>query len=279
MKFSHPFIQLFILLGLAIFTAAHVHPSPPPAPPKIISNCPLWSSPSPPKTYGNGKIIDISHQIRGGLPQYGSNVTSDFSYLQFWNVFWKGDNQTKPKTQNFGLIIPAHTSTHVDAPSHVIREYEKACLGVDTLDLETLIGPALLVDVPRDKNITAEVMQQLRIPRGVKRVLFRTSNTDRQLMWKPFESNYTGFTVDGAEWLVKNTDIKLIGIDYLSVAIGSRAEQVVPPHVVLLKNRDIIPVEALNLYGIPAGEYDISCLPIRLLGADGAPTRCVLIKK
>ena len=31
-------------------------------------------------------------------------------------------------------------------------------------------------------------------------------------MWKKeFDSSYAGFTTDGAEWLVKNTDIKLIG--------------------------------------------------------------------
>lgn len=62
-------------------------------------------------------------------------------------------------------------------------------------------GPSLLVDVPRDQNITgmiyfeqlhwcwvliisiifvaAEVMEALRIPKGVSRVLFRTLNTDR----------------------------------------------------------------------------------------------------
>lgn len=28
---------------------------------------------------------------------------------------------------------------------------------------------------------------------------------------KEFDSNYVGFTVDGAKWLVENTDIKLVG--------------------------------------------------------------------
>ncbi|MCI03830.1 kynurenine formamidase-like, partial [Trifolium medium] len=40
------------------------------------------------------------------------------------------------------------------------------------------IGLTLLVDVPRISNITAEVMKSLNIPKGVKRVLFRTLNTD-----------------------------------------------------------------------------------------------------
>nr|POE94799.1 hypothetical protein CFP56_77831 [Quercus suber] len=41
----------------------------------------------------------------------------------------------------------------------------------------------------------------------------------RQLMWKKeFATDYVGFTKDGAEWLVENTDIKLVGVDYLNVA-------------------------------------------------------------
>ena len=35
----------------------------------------------------------------------------------------------------------------------------------------------LLVDVPASSNITADVMRELAIPRGVRRVLFRTGNT------------------------------------------------------------------------------------------------------
>lgn len=75
-----------------------------------------------------------------------------------------------------------------------------------------LTGPALLVDIPRDKNLTAEVMISLHIPEGVKRVLFRTLNTDRRLMWKKkLDSSFVGFMKDGAQWLVVNTDIKFVG--------------------------------------------------------------------
>ncbi|MCO5571106.1 hypothetical protein L7F22_024838 [Adiantum nelumboides] len=56
-------------------------------------------------------------------------------------------------------------------------------------------------------------MQALHIPNGVERVLFRTLNTDRRLMWKrQFDSSYVGFTSEGAEWLRDNTKIKLVGV-------------------------------------------------------------------
>ncbi|KAI7747010.1 hypothetical protein M8C21_012661 [Ambrosia artemisiifolia] len=137
-------------------------------------------------------------------------------------------------------------------------------------------SPALLVDVPRDKNITAEVMKSLNIPKGVKRVLFRTLNTDRRLMWKKqFDTSYVGFMKDGAQWLKDNTGIKLVGIDYLSVAAY---DDLIPSHLVFLENRDIILVEGLKLEDIEAGIYNVHCLPLRLLGAEGSPIRCILIK-
>lgn len=41
---------------------------------------------------------------------------------------------------------------------------------------------------------------------------------------KEFDSSYAAFTSDGAEYLVQNTDIKLVGVDYLSVAISPKDE-------------------------------------------------------
>ncbi|CAN1269765.1 Cyclase-like protein 1 [Linum perenne] len=67
----------------------------------------------------------------------------------------------------------------------------------------------------------------------------------------------------------------LNGIDYLSVSIVDDAASV---HRTFLKGRDIIPVEGMNLDNVEAGEYDVHCLPLRLIGADGTPSRCIVIK-
>lgn len=37
-------------------------------------------------------------------------------------------------------------------------------------------------------------------------------------------------------------------------------------------------MEALKLDGVPPGLYIVHCLPLRLLGAEGSPIRCILIK-
>ncbi|CAN1276710.1 Cyclase-like protein 2 [Linum perenne] len=169
-----------------------------------------------------------------------------------------------------------HTGTHIDAPSHFYQEYYDSGYDIDSLDLDVLNGPALLVDVPRNSNITAKVMKSLQIPKGTRRVLFRTLNTDRRLMFKKeFDSSFVGFMADGAQWLVDNTDIKLVGVDYLSAAAFVNAA---PSHLAFLKNREIILVEALKLDNVEAGLYNVHCLPLRLVGAEGSPARCILIK-
>jgi len=55
------------------------------------------------------------------------------------------------------LHMECHTGTHVDAPGHFNQAHFAAGLDVDTLDLEVLNGPALLVDVQRHTNITGSV--------------------------------------------------------------------------------------------------------------------------
>ncbi|KAK4437915.1 Cyclase-like protein 2 [Sesamum alatum] len=218
----------------------------------------------------NENIFDITHKFTPHTPVGGSTE----GIGQFLTLL---ESMKNGSDYNFSeMKIPVHSGTHVDAPGHMYDNYFDEGYDVDTLDLRVLNGPALLVDVPRDKNITAEVMKSLNIPKGVKRVLFRTLNTDRRLMYKKeFDTSYVGFMKDGAQWLVDNTDIKLVGIDYLSVAAF---DDLIPSHLVFLKGRDIILVEGLKLDDVQPGIYSVHCLPLRLVGAEGSPIRCILIK-
>ncbi|KAB1997444.1 hypothetical protein ES319_D12G024500v1 [Gossypium barbadense] len=221
--------------------------------------------------YGSDKIFDITHKISSQLPTFGSQK----GLGQFIWLLSSIKNGSTVNVSEFKL--GTHTGTHVDAPSHFFQKYYEQGFDVSTLSLQTLNGPALVVDVPRNKNITAEVMKSLKIPRGVHRVLFKTLNTDRRLMHKTeFASDFTGFKKDGAQWLVDNTDIKLVGLDYLSVSAYVDAA---PTHHIFLRKREIVLVEGLNLDDIKPGKYTVHCLPLRMVGADGCPTRCILIAK
>lgn len=168
------------------------------------------------------------------------------------------------------LDMGAHTGTHLDAPAHFIRGGATA----ESLSLDVLIGPALVVDARGRGHVTANVLETLVIPPGVQRLLLHTDNS---AIWQrgemAFVEQFTAITADGAQWLVDH-GIRLVGIDYLSV--GS-FDDGIPTHQILL-DAGVIAVEGLNLSAIEPGDYQLICLPIKLGGSDGAPCRAVLIE-
>ncbi len=169
------------------------------------------------------------------------------------------------------LNLSAHTGTHVDAPHHFLNDHRT----VENLALDALTGPCFVIQLPDDVDeISAEVLERVPWAEGTTRVLFGTSNSR---FWaqgeKVFQKDFVAVSEDGAQWLVAH-GVKLVGVDYLSVAPFGDSE---PTHKVLLK-AGVIVVEGLNLAQIPRGFYDLYCLPLKLLGSDGAPARVILIQ-
>lgn len=168
------------------------------------------------------------------------------------------------------LDMSAHTGTHLDAPAHFVR----GGATVESLDLATLIGPALVVDARGRGHLSAETLEGLAIPAGVRRLLFRTDNS---LRWQrgetAFAEDFIAIEPSGAAWLVER-GVRLVGIDYLSV--GS-FDDGVATHQILL-GAGVIAVEGLDLSAVEAGDYQLICLPIKIGGADGAPCRAVLMR-
>jgi arylformamidase len=166
------------------------------------------------------------------------------------------------------LALGSHTGTHIDAPRHFLRDGAP----VDAIPLERLIGPALVLDIPRDVIAIGATQLRSRDLQGIRRVLFRTRNSP--LLENPqFTPEYAALALDGAEYLLRR-GVELVGIDYLSIErFGSEDH---PVHRMLLQ-REVVIVEGLALSQVPEGRYQFICLPLRLSGLDGAPARAVLI--
>ena len=166
------------------------------------------------------------------------------------------------------LSLGVHTGTHVDAPVHFIN----GAAGVDTLPLDVLVGPALLVELATDKAVTAADLEAAHVPAGTKRVLIKTRNSS---YWAngdtTFHEDFVGVAVDAANWLVAH-NVALVGVDYLSVAPW---KQGTPTHRALLEAGTVI-IEGLNLSAIGPGVHDFCCLPLKLVDSDGAPARAII---
>jgi arylformamidase len=158
------------------------------------------------------------------------------------------------------LDLGVHSGTHVDAPFHFIDR----AAGADELPLDVLNGPCEVVEAAAlDESAVGAV------PEGAERVLFKTPNSE---LWAQDTFPETFEQLDGAaaRALVER-GVRLVGVDYLSV--GDEAA-----HRVLL-GAGVVPVEGLDLRGVAPGSYELHCLPLRLVGSDGAPARAILIRR
>lgn len=167
------------------------------------------------------------------------------------------------------LDTGVHFGTHLDAPCHFI-EGAKA---VDELDMNVLVGPCVVAEVPEAMEIGPAQLAALDVPEGTDRLLLKTRNSQ---LWNrpdhPFAEDFAALTADGARWVVER-GIRLIGIDYLSIQLF--ADPVSTTHIVLLE-AEVVIVEGLDLRAIEPGTYELTCLPLKLAGADGAPVRAIL---
>jgi arylformamidase len=161
-----------------------------------------------------------------------------------------------------------HAGTHIDAPQHYLENGDT----VDQVPLDVLMGPAIVAFLPKASVISADTLASINLPEATKRLLLRTRNSE---LWATgvidFRKDYVALTSDAAQWLVDH-DIKLVGIDYLSIQAFHDGPLT---HKILLKANVII-LEGLNLAAVHPGRYDLICLPIRLVGAEGAPARAIL---
>lgn len=168
------------------------------------------------------------------------------------------------------MEMSVHTGTHVDAPYHFVKDGSTT----ERLSLKVLIGRAYVVHL--DDNVDVVLPKHLEaagIPPRTRRVLIRTRNSKQWAKeYRAFDEKYVGVDVTAAEYLIKR-GVKLVGVDYLSVAPFTDA---VPTHVALLK-AGIVIVEGLNLSQVAQGRYNFWCLPLKLDKSDGAPARAVLM--
>src|SRR5262245_18998222 len=164
------------------------------------------------------------------------------------------------------ITLGAHAGTHVDAPYHFVADG----LTVEALPLEILMGKCRVVEIGARERIERAELKALDM-RADLRVLLKTRMSG-QLRVREFQEDFVHLTPDAARYLVQ-AGIKLVGIEYLSVEqFGS---QDFAAHHALLGARVVI-IEGLDLTEVEPGEYDLTCLPLRIVGADGSPARVVL---
>jgi arylformamidase len=197
--------------------------------------------------------------------------------LQHEMVCWPGDPQPAVQQVLFmdrgdvcnltRLQISAHTATHMDAPRHFIP----TGVPIDSMPLDATLGPARVIEI-HDPLAIRRAELEPHAPQPGERLLFKTRNSRRDWTMQPFDEDFVYIADEAAQYLV-SCGVRTVGVDYLS--IGGYRHDTVETHVTIL-GAGVWVIEGLNLSAVDPGIYELLCLPLKLAGADGAPSRAVL---
>lgn len=205
------------------------------------------------------QIIDISWPISNQMTTYKNKQDVLISATRTWE-----SHHSRESILSCGI----HTGTHVDAPSHFLEQGKT----IDQINLNQLIGVCQVFDLTHiPDRITALDLQQLDFT-NCQRALFKTKNSLEPAIGL-FNPHFVYLDQSAASYLATKK-LLAVGVDGLGI------ERNQPQHEThkILFEQDILIIEGLRLGHVTPGFYELICLPLALVGTDGALARAILIK-
>lgn len=170
------------------------------------------------------------------------------------------------------LTLSTHSGTHIDLPAHFIPRESKST--VELFPVRDFILPAQVLETPNEIDAFTLLLDSMRIE-PASAILFKTANSRTGVATKGTISD-TAVTMplEAAE-LCSKKRVKMVGWDYATIEFSP--DETYPVHWALLENHIFI-LEGINLKNVPAGQYMLFCQPLKIHGAEAAPTRAILVQ-
>jgi arylformamidase len=139
---------------------------------------------------------------------------------------------------------------------------------MEAQDLSYYLGPCQVIHIKAERN---EVIRPERIGSDIhsERLLIATGTYPDP---EQFNEDFAALEPGLVDWL-HNRGVRLEGVDTPSVDPFSSKE--LPAHRRFLHN-DMAILEGLVLTHVPAGNYELIALPLRVEGFDASPVRAVV---
>jgi arylformamidase len=208
-------------------------------------------------------VIDLSLEINADLQVFPGSPQPLF-------IKW-----TKYEVHSYDseiMMMSTHTGTHMDAPSHFLAN----TASIDMIGVERLVGPALLLDLPKGANeeITLDDLRVINeIDQGIS-IVFRTG-WQKMIANRDYMTSNPGLSVAAAAFLA-DKNVNAVGIDSPSIDIGS--DEHFSTHKTLLSNGILIVENLCNLESLEhKGTFTLVINPLKLKEASGSPVRALAI--
>ena len=162
------------------------------------------------------------------------------------------------------ITMSPHIGAHADAPLH----YGEGAATIGQVDLLPYIGPCRVIHAIDCGALVEPRHLEDALERLPPRVLVRTCAVAPTL-WSPEFSAFAPETIT----LLAGLGVTLVGID--SQSVDPADSKTLDSHQALLKH-GLRVLENLVLDDVPAGDYELIALPLKLMTADASPVRAVL---
>lgn len=172
------------------------------------------------------------------------------------------------------LDFDLHSGTHVDMPMHMIPEGDSS----DSWSEENFFTSSVLLDftsLSRDRITVSDLKEKEKaapagevLIRPGSSVLLKTANS----LNDSFDFSFVFLEKSGAEYLAEK-GVAGVGIDALGI---ERDQPEHDTHKILLK-AGIWILEGLRLAEVPAGDYTLILMPLKINGVEALPARALLL--
>jgi kynurenine formamidase len=191
------------------------------------------------------------------------------------------------------MELPEHGGTHIDAPIHFSRGKQT----LDQIPLERLVGTGVRIDITkqcaRDRNYRVAIsdLERWEAEHGrIRRGTIVLLDTGFARFWparKVYlgtelrgeagvrELHFPGLHPEAAAWLVRERQVKAVGIDTASIDYGQSTK--FESHVALLSANIPVLENLANLDDLPDRGFDVIALPMKIAGGTGGPLRIIAV--
>lgn len=203
------------------------------------------------------RLWDISPAIGTGFPVFPGDTP--FALRWTWSI---GPDCPVNVSE---LLMSPHTGSHTDAPLH----YDATGADMANVDLDLYLGPCRVVHAIGVGPQVEPGHLEPALDDAPARILIRTARRARIDAWDPEFTAIAPATID----LLHARGVRLIGVDTPSLdPAGSKSldsHQRVRQHGMAI-------LEGIVLDDVPAGDYELIALPLKIRGGDASPVRAVL---
>jgi arylformamidase len=206
-------------------------------------------------------IVDLTHTIDTDMPIYPGTQSPEL--IPAWTLEKDGFAEAI-------IRLGSHTGTHIDAPAHLIA----GGTFLDSYAMETFRGIGHCADLRHLPNLEIGRTDLECLSETLGSTDFLLLNTGWSERWgtAAYFEQHPVLSLEAAKWLT-GFNLKAVGLDNSS---ADRFDSTSFPIHQCLLGMEILIIENLTrLDRLPAGDLQLTCLPLKLAHADGAPVRVI----